>query len=112
MLDLRGNWNLMFPSFISMIAPMVQRKGRPKMIGHEGSPLNVRDKKINGNIIIIDKNVNIINPPQRFLYGIINKDNTKIKWIKRYQFKHIIHSFGNNGGTSSNITKRKSREVI
>ena len=33
---LRGIWNLIFPSFISMIAPMVRRKGRPKIIGHKG----------------------------------------------------------------------------
>src|SRR3954466_4560581 len=47
-----------------------------------------------------------------FLYGRINKANTKRTSIKRFQFKHIIHSFGHNRGTSSNITKRKAREVI
>ena len=34
---LRGNWNIIVPYFISMIAPTVRRKGRPKIIGHEGS---------------------------------------------------------------------------
>src|SRR3954468_4278747 len=34
---LRGNWNLIVPSFMSMIAPTVRRKGRPKIIGQEGS---------------------------------------------------------------------------
>src|ERR1041384_3185612 len=77
-----------------------------------GITLNVHDKKINGNIIIIDNYKNIINPPQRFLYGRINKANTKRTRIKRFQFKHTIHSFGHNRGTSSNITKSITREVI
>src|SRR3954470_176187 len=38
--------------------------------------------------------------------------NTKRTRIRRFQFKHIIHSFGHNRGTSSNITKSKTREVI
>ena len=32
---LNGNWNLIFPSFISIIAPIVLRKGLPRIIGHE-----------------------------------------------------------------------------
>src|SRR4051812_17446016 len=47
-----------------------------------------------------------------FLYGRIDKTNTKRTRIKRFQFKHIIHSFGHNGGTSSNITYSITREVI
>src|SRR4051812_31161962 len=31
-----GNWNLIFPSFISIIAPTVLRKGLPRIIGQEG----------------------------------------------------------------------------
>src|SRR4051812_40088683 len=77
-----------------------------------GLTLNVHNSKINGNIIVIDIDKNIVNLPQRFLYGRINKTNTKRTRIKRFQFKHIIHSFGHNGGTSSNITKSKAREVI
>src|SRR4051812_25544670 len=88
------------------------KKSTSKSNWTRGITLNVHDKKVNGNIIIIDKNRNIINPPQRFLYGIINKTNTKRTWIKRFQFKNIIPSFGHNGGTSSNITKSKAREVI
>src|ERR1041385_4603578 len=65
---------------------------------------NVHNSKINGNIIVIDNDKNIIDLPQRFLYERINKTNTKRTRIKRFQFKYIIHSFGHNGGTSSNIT--------
>ena len=32
---LNGNWNLIFPSFISIIAPIVLRKGLPRIIGQE-----------------------------------------------------------------------------
>src|SRR3954462_3850717 len=74
--------------------------------------LNVHNSEINGNIIVIDNDKNIINLPQRFLYRRIDKKNTKRTRIKRFLFKHIIHSFGHNGGTSSNITKSKEREVI
>src|SRR4051812_32945109 len=107
---LRGNWNLIFPSFMSITAPTVRRKGRPKIIGQEGSHSD-HNREINGNIIVIDSDKNIVDVPQRFLYGRINKTNTERTRIKRFQIKHIIHSFGNNGGTSSNITKRKEREV-
>src|ERR1041384_1767736 len=34
---LKGNCNLIFPSFMSITAPTVRRKGRPKIIGQEGS---------------------------------------------------------------------------
>src|SRR3954470_2231645 len=77
-----------------------------------GLTLNVHNSEINGNIIGIDNDKNIIDLPQRFLYGRIDKTNTKRTRVKRFQFKHIIHSFGHNGGTSSNITKSKAREVI
>src|SRR4051812_46048867 len=77
-----------------------------------GLTLNVHDSKINGNIIVIDNDKNIVDLPQGLIYGRINKTNTKITRIKRFQFKHIMHSFGHNGGTSSNITKSKAREVI
>src|ERR1041385_5363100 len=65
---------------------------------------NVHNSKINGNVIFIDNDNNIIYLPQRFLYGRIEKTNTKRTRFKRFQFKYIIHSFGHNGGTSSNIT--------
>src|SRR3954466_2719353 len=77
-----------------------------------GLTLNVHNSEINGNIIVIDNDKNIIDIPQRFLYERVNKTNTKRTWIKRFQFKRIIHSFGHNKGTSSNITKSKAREVI
>src|SRR3954465_3194572 len=77
-----------------------------------GFTLNVHNSEINGNIIVIDNDKNIVDLPQRFLYGRINKANTKRKRIKGFQFKHIIHPFGHNGGTCSNITKSKAREVI
>src|SRR3954470_4677873 len=77
-----------------------------------GLTLNVHNSEINGNIIVIDNDKNIVDFPQRFLYGRINKMNTKRTMIKRFQFKHIIHSFGHNRGTSSNITKSITREVI
>src|SRR3954465_8132810 len=77
-----------------------------------GLTLNVHNSEINGNIIVMDNDKNIIDLTQRFLYERIDKTNTKITRIKRFQFKHIMHSFGNNGGTSSNITKSKAREVI
>src|SRR3954468_23906186 len=77
-----------------------------------GLTLNVHNSEINGNIIVIDNDKNIVDLPQRFLYGRINKMNTKRTRIKRFQFKHIIHSFGHNRGTFSNITKSKAREVI
>src|SRR3954471_10193138 len=77
-----------------------------------GLALNVHNSEINGNIIVIDSDKNIIDLPQRFLYGRINKTNTKRTRIKRFQFKHIIHSFGHNRSTSSNITKSKKKEVI
>src|SRR3954468_24668494 len=77
-----------------------------------GFSLNVHNSEINGNIIVIDNDKNIIDISQRFLYGRIENTNTKRTRIKRFQFKHIIHSFGHNKGTSSNITKSKAREVI
>src|SRR3954471_16855196 len=73
---------------------------------------NVHNSEINGNIIVIDNDKNIIDHPQRFIYRRIDKTNTKRTRIKRFQFKHIIHSFGHNGGTSSNITKIKATKVI
>src|SRR3954465_5811849 len=69
-----------------------------------GLPLNVHNSEIDGNIIVIDNDKNIIDLPQRFLYGRIDKTNTKRTRIKRFQFKYIIHSFGHNEGTSCNIT--------
>src|SRR3954471_10159727 len=77
-----------------------------------GLTLNVHNSKINGNIIVIDNDKNNIDLPQRFLYGRIDKTNTKRTRVKMFQLKHIIHSFGHNGGTSSDITKSKAREVI
>src|SRR3954466_11160222 len=77
-----------------------------------GFTLNVHNSEINGNIIVIDNDKNIIDLPQRFLYRRINKTNTKRTRIKRFQIKHIIHSFGHNRSTCSNITKSKTREVI
>src|SRR4051794_13216061 len=65
---------------------------------------NVHNSKINGNIIVIDNDKNIVDLPQRFLYGRINKTNTKITRLKGLQFKHLIHSFGHDGGSSSNVT--------
>src|SRR3954470_8299385 len=73
---------------------------------------NVHNSEINGNIIVIENDKNIVDLPQRFLYRRINRTDTKRTGIKRFQFKHIIHSFGHNKGTSSNITKSKEREVI
>src|SRR3954469_8353161 len=73
-----------------------------------GFTLNVHNSEINGNIIIIDNDKNIVDLPQRLPYGRINKTNTKKTRVKRFQFKHIIHSFGHNGGTSSNITNSKA----
>ena len=55
-----------------------------------GFTLNVHNSEINGNIIFIDNAKNIVDPPQRFLYGGVNKKNTKISRIKRFQIKHII----------------------
>src|ERR1043165_9359263 len=77
-----------------------------------GFTLNVHNSEINGNIIVIHNDKNIVDLPQRFLYGRINKTNTKRTRIKRFQIKHIIHSFGHSRDTSSNITKSKVREVI
>src|SRR4051812_8710612 len=74
--------------------------------------LNFHNSKINGNIIVIDNDKNVIVVPQRILYRRIDKTDTKRTRIKRFQFKHIIHSFGPNRGTSSNVTKSKAREVI
>src|SRR3954469_21432674 len=68
-----------------------------------GLTLNVHNSEINGNIIVIDNDKNIVDLPQRFLHGRINKTKSKRTRIKRFQFKHIIHSFWHNGGTSSNI---------
>ena len=36
----KGNWNLIFPSFISIIAPIVLRKGLPRIIGHRDKATN------------------------------------------------------------------------
>src|SRR3954466_7370178 len=77
-----------------------------------GLTLNVHNSKINRNIIVIDNDKNIIDLPQMFLYGRIDKTNTKRTRIKRFQINHIIHSVGHNRGTCSNITKSKTREVI
>src|ERR1043165_8072901 len=77
-----------------------------------GFTLNFHNTEIKGNIIVIDNDKNIVDLPQRLIYGRINKTNTKITRIKRFQIKHIIHSFGHNRGTCSNITKSKTREVI
>src|SRR3954471_3129391 len=72
-----------------------------------GLTLNVHNSEINGNIIVIDNDKSIIDLTQTFIYKRIDKTNTKRTRIKRFQFKHIIHSNGHNGGTSSNITKSK-----
>src|SRR4051812_18530688 len=77
-----------------------------------GLTLNVHNSEINGNIIVNYNNKNIADLPQRLLYGRINKTNTKRTSLKRFQFKHIIHSFGHNTGTCSNIKKSITREVI
>src|SRR3954470_15759836 len=77
-----------------------------------GLTLNVHNTEINENIIVIDNDKNIVDLPQRLLYERINKTNTKRTRIKRFQSKHIIHSFGHNRGTCSNITKSITREVI
>src|SRR3954464_12721823 len=77
-----------------------------------GLTLNVHNSEINRNIILIDNDKNIIDIPKRFLHGRIDKTNTKRTRIKRFHIKHILHSFGHNGGTSSIITKSKAREVI
>src|SRR3954468_24063278 len=74
--------------------------------------LNVHNSEINGNIIVIDNDKNIVDLPQSFLYGRINKTNAKRIRIKRFQIKHIIYSFGHNRSICSNITKSKTREVI
>src|SRR3954465_1601585 len=39
-----------------------------------GLALNVHNSEINGNIIVIDNDKNIVDLPQRFLYGIILQD--------------------------------------
>src|SRR3954471_20636554 len=65
---------------------------------------NFQNSKINGNIIVIDNDKNIIYLPQRFLYGRIDEMKTKRTSIKRFQFKYIIHYFGHNRSTSSNVT--------
>src|SRR3954462_2062672 len=77
-----------------------------------GLTLNVHNSEINRDIIVIDDDNNIVDLPQRLLHGRINETNTKRTRIIRFQFKHIIHSFGHNIGTSSNITKSITREVI
>src|ERR1041385_8247078 len=85
---LRGNWNLIVPSFMSMIAPTVRRKRTSQNNWTRGLTLNVHNSEINWNIIVIDNDKNIIDLPQRFLYGRINKTNTKRTRIKWFQFKH------------------------
>src|ERR1043165_2829867 len=77
-----------------------------------GITLNVYNSEINGNIIVIDNDKNIVDLPQSLLYERINKTNTKTTRIKRFQFKHIIHSFGHNRGTFSNITKSKQDKLF
>ena len=55
-----GNWNLIFPSFISIIAPIVLRKGLPRIIGHEGLQCISRAIKsmgrINDVLIVANRN--------------------------------------------------------
>src|SRR4051812_28487745 len=53
-----------------------------------GLTLNVHNSEINGNIIVIDNDKNIIDLPQRLLYGRINDTNTKRTRVKRFQFKN------------------------
>src|SRR3954468_8327578 len=53
---------------------------------------NVHNSKINGNIIVIDNDKNIIYLPQRFLYGRIDKTNTKRTSIKKVSIQ-IYHTF-------------------
>src|ERR1043165_9484112 len=108
---LRGNWNLIFPSFMSITAPTVQKRTSQNN-WTRGVTLDVHNSEIYGNIIVIANDKNIVDLPQRFLYERINKTNTKRTRIKRFQIKHIIHSFVHNRGTCSNITKSKTREVI
>src|SRR3954471_8548370 len=57
-----------------------------------GLTLNVHNSEINGNIIVIDNEKNIVDLPQRSLHGRINNTNNKRTGIIRFQFKHIIHS--------------------
>src|SRR3954466_7662952 len=97
---------------MSITTPTVQRKGRPQNNWTRRFTFNVHNSEINGNIIVIDNDKNIVDLPQMLLYERINKTNTERTRIKRFQFKHIIHSFGHNRGTCSNITKSITREVI
>src|SRR3954467_10448935 len=69
-----------------------------------GFTLNVHNSEINWNIIVIDNDKNIVDLPQRLLHGRINETNTQRTRIIRFQFEHMIHSFGQNRGTFSNIT--------
>src|ERR1043165_6095603 len=50
-----------------------------------GFTLNVHNSEINGNIIVIDNDKNIVDLPQRFLYGRINKANTKKQGSKGFK---------------------------
>ena len=70
---LNGNWNLIFPSFISIIAPIALRKGLPRIIGHVGLQSISRTRKIYGHIIPICNNKNIINSSHRFPNSGIRK---------------------------------------
>src|SRR3954471_23383181 len=49
-----------------------------------GITLNVHNSEINGNIIVIENDKNIIDLPQRFQYGRIDKTNTKEQGSKGF----------------------------
>jgi hypothetical protein len=58
---LSGNLYLMVPSFISMMVPTVQRKGLPKIIGHEALHSTSITRKSMGTRLLLTINKNIIN---------------------------------------------------
>src|ERR1043165_5991864 len=75
-----------------------------------GLTLNVHHTEINGNIIVIDNDKNIVGSPQRLLCGGINKTNTKRARIKRFQIKHIIKNFFYKKENFFTITKNKKKK--
>ena len=72
-----------------MIAPIVLRKGLPRIIGHVGLQSNVKHNEIHGYIVPICNNKNIIDPSHGFLDSRIRKMQIKRTLFDLMKTKNI-----------------------
>jgi hypothetical protein len=64
---LKGNWNFMFPSFISITTPMVRKNGLPRIIGQDGLKFISRTIKYMGTKLLLARIRTLLIHPIGFL---------------------------------------------